>query len=235
MPQTRACYSVRIRAEETSTGTRHLDLRKQYGCPGAPVFDARVSQRITIESKLQPLKVFGNFPSLETWSGGRASATGYREELGLGFPSRITIVRTAAGQVLEDDAGVDPATACAGGLIPGARKLVNADCGKRVFASSPVILSYNGPGEFNTYLDNPWQPYRQCELLTEAGGSELVEWRRIYELVASGTKRARQELTRRRFYRTRVGQRFVLHGGYLDKHQFGVEKGSVTLSFTRLS
>jgi hypothetical protein len=234
MPQTRACYSVRIRANEASIGTRHLDLRKQYNCAGAPVFDARVSQRITIESNLQPLKVFGNFPSLLTWSGGKASATGYRDAPGLSFPSRVTIVRTATGRVLEDEAGVDPATVCAGGPVP-ARKLVNADCGKRAFASSPVILTYNGPGQFKTYFENPWQPYRQCELLTEAGGGELVEWRPIYKSVALGQKLAREKLTRRRFYRTRVGQRFVVQGGYVERHTFGVERGSVALTFTRLS
>jgi hypothetical protein len=233
LPAARACYTVRIQAEESDFGRRHVDLRKLYGCPGAPVIDAEVSQTIRIESKLQSLKVLGNFPSLETQSGGKTWGTGlYREGNGLRFPSTITVVRTASGAELET--APDRETACAGGPVP-TRKLEQADCGKRVFASYPVLLNYNGPGHFKTYLEDPLQPYHHCEILTEAGGDELVEWQWINQAVARGSGLPWMALTRKLFYGTKVGKGFVLRGGYYHQYSAGFAKGTVTLTFTRLS
>jgi hypothetical protein len=230
-PRMRACYAVRIRGVETVAWSRTTDLRKVFGCSGAPVITGGASQSIAFVSGVQPAKVFGTFPVLETRSGGKTSSSGFArfgpEYSGLQFLSKLTVVRNAHGELLEEDP--DPETACAGGPVP-TRRLVTADCGKRVFARYRVVLSYNGPGHFKVFLDDPLQLFRRCDLGGEAGGAELVEWTPIYFAGSKG-----RPLNRKTFYRTRIGRTVVFRGSYRRQHQFGAETGQVTVSFTRLS
>ena len=72
LPRTRACYSLQIRASQDYVYTQRVDLRAELGCPGAPVIEARVVQRVEIASEEQSVKVLGNFPSLATTSDGMA-------------------------------------------------------------------------------------------------------------------------------------------------------------------
>jgi hypothetical protein len=230
-PRTRACYAVRIGGAETIAWSRTTDLRQVFGCPGAPVITGGASQRIAFVSSVQPMKVFGAFTVLETRSSGKTSSSGYArfwpEYFGLQFLGKLTVVRNAHGELLEEDP--DPATACAGGPVP-TRRLVTADCGKRVFARYRLVLSYDGPGRFKVFLVDPLQLFRRCDLGGEAGGAELVEWTPIYFAGSKG-----RPLNRKTLYRTRIGRTVVFRGSYRRQHQFGAETGQVTVSFTRLS
>jgi hypothetical protein len=230
-PRTRACYAVRIRGAETLAWSRSTDLRKVFGCPGAPVITGGASQRVAFASSVQPVKVLGAFPVLETRSAGKTSSTGFArfgpEYSGLQFPSTLTVVRNAHGELLEEDP--DRETACAGGPIP-TRRLVTADCGKRVFRRHRVVLSYNGPSQFKVFLVDPLQPFRLCDLGGEAGGAELVEWTPIYFAGSKG-----RPLNRKTLYKTRIGRIVVFRGSYRRQRQFGAETGQVSLSFRRLS
>ena len=230
----RACYAVRIRATEEYAYTLRADLREELGCPGAPVVEANVSQRIEIVSGEQPVQVRGEFPVLLTTSGGHVWASGLRQGAdGLLFRSRVTIVRNASGAVL--DGNPDREIACAGGPVP-VHELESADCGRRVLEKVRLILSYDGPGRFKTFVDGTMQPYRHCELNDEAGPNEVVQWVPIFQAVAAGehSRREAMALTRRLFERTRVGGSFVLRGSYASPGN-PVKRGTVVLSFRRLS
>jgi hypothetical protein len=230
-PRTRACYSVRASGVETIAWSRTDDLRQRFNCPGAPVITGGASQSVAFVSSAQPVKVFGAFPVLETRSAGRTSSSGFArfgdEYSGLQFPSTVTVVRNAHGDLLEEDP--DPETACSGGPVP-VRHLVSADCGTRVFRARRVIVSWNGPGRFKVFLGRPWQPYRRCDLGGEALGGELVEWIPIYFAGSNG-----RPVNRSTLYRTRTGRTVTFRGSYRRQHQYGAEIGQVTLSFKRLS
>ena len=176
------------------------------------------------------MKAFGAFPVLETRSAGRTSSSGFArfgpEYAGLQFPSTLTVVRTAHGELLEENP--DPATACAGGPVP-TRRLVTEDCGTRVFRRHHVVLGYNGPRQFKVDFDGV-QPFRRCDLGGEAGAAEGVQWTPIYFAGNKG-----RPLNRRTLYRTRIGRTVTFRGSYRRQHQYGAETGQVTLSFRRIS
>jgi hypothetical protein len=235
VPAARACYLLQLRASEDYVYTIRTDLAKELGCPGAPVIEARVSQRIEILTEQQPVKVMGNFPSLLTSSLGRLTGTGLLGLEGLLVPSRVTIVRQSSGTVLIGNP--DREQACAGGPVP-VKKLDNGDCGRRVLPRVAVVVGYDGPGRFKTSIDGTLRPYRHCELNDEAGAGQPVEWQTIYQSVATGTRRPSSALARRLFYGTPVGKTFSSRGGYDDPATAGFaphRRGSVVLSFERLS